>query len=149
MTGTFEGVGSLQFTPDNKYAQIFSGVKTVNNSTATMYEFTTESEYLVSHVSFSDGEGYSSGQYLESKILFDDVIVIQIYNVPNTAYNDHNDLVPLPIMIPPFTKVTCTMKSNIDSDHDLTAYFIGKVGGAIQQENLEAISDNNKWASIT
>ena len=146
MSGTFEGVGTLQFSPDNKYGQIFSGVKTVNNGTTTMFEFNTEGYYLVGHFCFSDGEGWSSGQYLLSKVFFNDVVVLQIYNVPNTAYNDHNDLVPMPFMIPPYTTVKATMTSNIDNDHDLTAYFTGEVKGTIEQIDLEAIRDGSKWA---
>ena len=45
MTGVFEGVGSLQFTPDNKLAYLYSGTKSINNGLGTLFEFKTGSEY--------------------------------------------------------------------------------------------------------
>ena len=49
MTGTFEGVGTLQFTPDNKHAYIYSG-SLLNGSGAgaadqTILLFRNNSEY--------------------------------------------------------------------------------------------------------
>ena len=49
MTGTFEGVGSLQFTPDNKYAYGFSGpvaVPHTGSASATLIEGKTGLELI-------------------------------------------------------------------------------------------------------
>jgi len=144
MTGTFEGVGSLQFTPDNKFAYAYSGVVDVNNSDVTILEFTNNSEYIDSKIDIVNGSG--SGDDMRYYIKYNDVIIVQIYSGTSDVLNQFS--FPKYLVIPPFTKVTI-IGVNISSGtlraHTVT--MVGKVKGAIEQENLEAITNNNKWAS--
>jgi len=141
MTGTFEGVGQLQFTPDNKFAYAYSGMVAGSTSAQTTYlEFTTNSEYIRTTIqNGSTNETTRKTVY----IYFNDIQIVRndidnAYSFPNTYE----------IIIPPFTKVSVTLQ--LGGDDGMSSWFtlIGKVHGAIEQENLESITDNNKWASL-
>ncbi len=158
MTGVFEGVGSLQYTPDNKYAYWYSGEFTATADTALAGEFKTESEYLVGEVriaGYFDAGSPESGAKLAARVMFSDIAVADV--------NTNNDKViailkcdggdedaPAEgfarIVIPPFTKVQIFRDSNTTSTSvDGTISFIAKVKGAIQQQTLEAVTDASDW----
>lgn len=142
MTGTFEGVGSLQFSPDNKRAYAFSGLVGVTNAKATVLEFDTNSEYLAGKYYFINASG--SGDDFRYEIEFNDIVIVG-------AYRDSGNAEPQfrgKIIVPPFTNVKFTA-DNISSatERNHTIIFVSKVSGAIEQENLEAITNNNKWAT--
>jgi len=146
MTGTFEGVGSLQFSPDNKFAYAYGGVINTDDQDVpvTLLEITTGSEYLIAKIQFGmkhdSGNNMSFGVYLNT-------IRISGYAIEGGT-TDSQLSNYMPIIIPPFTTLKCDGTNNSSSnDIPLTCTLVAKVKGAIQQENLESITDNNKWAS--
>jgi hypothetical protein len=148
MTGTFEGVGTLQFSPDNKYCYAYSGGFGSTTSSQTMLDFTTNGEYIVAKLITSGSIGFDTPGGLKSafKISLNGSI-IALTLVDNQT--DHSSSVTkLNIILPPFSR----FKVEVDSDDTnagalSTAVFTGKVKGPVEQENLEAITDNNKWAN--
>jgi len=148
MTGTFEGVGSLQFSPDNKLAYAYSGVKDyggVQHQEYTILEFTTTSEYLDSKFQWGFSEYQSDDSIAIIKL--NDIIVYETYfNDTRMAYN--YGMSPVLLVIPPFTNVKVILINKATaSAYEVTATMISEVAGAIEQQNLEAITNNNKWAS--
>jgi len=144
MTGTFEGVGSLQFSPDNKFCYIYSGEVDIKQDfpPKALLEFQTNSEYIVGKIIL--GRNDFSG---------DDIVLYVSYNnitigaFGSNGYTDAADQ-DIEIIVPPFTTVKLAARNlSSDTNRDCFGLFTGKVGGAIEQENLEAITDNNKWAS--
>ena len=143
MTGTFEGVGTLQFSPDNKRAYALSGNIAVINTETTLLEFRTNSEYHIAKISISNFSG--SGDDIRYYIYFNNTEVYGGYY--NSTSNNNIVLHPLYITVPPFTDLKITGQNlSSSSERANTAVFVSKVKGAIEQENLEAITDNNKWA---
>jgi len=142
MTGTFEGVGSLQFSPDNKYAQIFSGqVVATGGATETLFEFTTGGEYIMGELCFTENERGSNA--IELKGFLNGVRIID-YEYDASPMDTRN---VYPILIPPYTTFLfqfIAQGTNING----TAWFVGKVQGPIEQQNLESITDDNKWAEL-
>ena len=143
MTGTFEGVGTLQFTPDNKHAYAYSGQQFANDPEVTVLEFTTESYYLVGSIQFSSPAGTSDDLVFRTYL---NNIQVTGSNWTDTRQNENINQ-PVLFVIPPFTKLSARVL-NGTSANAREVYSTGtfKVGGAIEQENLEAITDNNKWA---
>jgi hypothetical protein len=143
MTGTFEGVGTLQFSPDNKYAYAYSGSQVPNSTDeTTLMEFKTESEYLVGVGAFDyDNE---ENMRIRWRIYFNDVIVA--YPTSRFQDTDVNPVNVLELIIPPFTTVKFTAQESSATTDELFARFTGKVKGAVEQKNLEAITDGSKWA---
>ena len=142
MSGTFEGVGSLQFTPDNKRAYAYSGIVAVDNNEPTLLEFETNSEYLDTKIMIFNESG--SGDDMRYKVKFNGIVVASMYA------NSGNDFLldtPILMVIPPFTTVLITA-DNISSgtNRNHTAHIKAKVKGAIEQIDLEAIRDGSKWA---
>jgi len=152
MTGVFEGLGSLQFSPDNKFCYAFSPAIDANTAIATMLEFTTESEYIQAAFQYGgymgpDGGSSSAGTRGICSIYFNDIRVYQV--LADTDSGNMAQTIYVELIIPPFTKVTVkTTASSSTTDYVAQIAITGKVHGAIQQENLEAISNNNKWASL-
>ena len=147
MTGTFEGVGTLQFTPDNKHAYAYSGNIIINNTSKTLLSFTTGSEYLIAKIFWYGDIGYvGASKVITQKIQFNGVSVFDNSRLTGTsaAWNDWD---PTPFIIPPFTVVTIELSNDNAGDIEYGANLVAKVKGAIEQENLESITDNNKWAS--
>ena len=146
MTGTFEGVGSLQFSPDNKLAYAFSGQFGVDDNETTLLEFQTDSEYLIAKVQFNSMNELA--QECGYRIYFNNVIISNFLagnNAPDYSAKPYNTTT---LIIPPFTSFKATAQ-NLDDSVTLTNQtftLAAHVGGAIEQENLESISDNNKWA---
>jgi len=152
MTGTFEGVGTLQFTPDNKYGYIYSGTVSVPTTTdTTLLSFKTESEYIVAQVDYGmHDHAMTVNTQWEHWITFNDQIVMlrsEEWFTDEGRKNSATLVIPFRLIIPPFTEVKFI--ANHTDGNSINAYGVitGKVKGAIEQENLEAITDNNKWAS--
>jgi len=144
MTGVFEGVGTLQFTPDNKHAYGFSGSIGVNATEETLLEFKTNSEYLDAIILFSYVQAVTENFFY--KIYFNDILVQGYITTDSAIYTSPDNLIP--IIIPPFTNVK--LRAINSTDNNIRQQLVSikaKVKGAIEQENLEAITNNNKWAS--
>ena len=148
MTGVFEGVGTLQFSPDNKYAYIYSGEIEAKTASQTALSFFTNSEYLVGEFTLNAFIQLSniSTRQAGMSIKINNVIVANQFT--SDASEDLSSNAKQKIIIPPFSSVICdVVAASDDSDNFSTVVFTGKVKGAIEQENLEAITDNSKWAS--
>ena len=148
MTGTFEGIGSLQFTPDNKRAYAFSGEVLVNNTTVTMLEFETSSEYLISLLSYGIDQNASLGssKLIGFTISFNDTKIFQQVSQTSTTLQLIDFDPNYTFVIPPFTKVKIETETTNTSDVPTYAMISAEVHGAIEQINLESITDDNKWA---
>jgi len=144
MTGVFEGVGSLQFTPDNKHAYAYGGLVNVTSAGQTLLTFNTQSEYLESRIQVSSDSGSSDNVKLA--IYFNDIKVFGHYYMEDSL-KPWTDILGLHLIIPPFTTVKLTAVSTAINTRPHYACVVAKVGGAIEQQNLEAITDNSKWAS--
>jgi len=144
MTGVFEGVGSLQFSPDNKFAYAYSGAVSGDDTEFILLTFKTNSEYLVG----SWRVGYSDSTYrnFDFRLLFNDIEIEQLFLL-TSSINDVGSKDNI-IVIPPFTTIKILAANTEDSTtQTVNAIVTAKVKGAIQQENLESITNNNKWAS--
>jgi len=142
MTGVFEGVGTLQFTPDNKFCWVYSGSVLVGTAATKVATFQTQSEYLVGGVSIfviSD-----TTDDLEFIVKFNDVTILE---TNTTSYKDYAPYASIPLIVPPFTVVKLEAFNLLTGSKNVAMNFTGEVGGAIEQQNLESITDNNKWAS--
>jgi hypothetical protein len=138
MTGTFEGLGTLQFTPDNKLAYAYSGSKDIS-SEQTMLNFDTNSEYLEGRFEFNADFSTGGGAGMRVQIFLNDIMIVEERDTSsdwNTGDNEFH------VIVPPFTnvKVKC-----LGGAQDANVNFTAKVYGAIQQTNLEAISDGSNW----
>jgi len=146
MSGTFEGFKSLQFTPDNKFAYAYSGA--IAHSAAegekTYLEFQTNSEYLDALVQAFYGD--LSGDWWKLYIYFNNELMTQ-WATNHNAASFAEDLESIRLIIPPFTTVKCSLAVGTGTVDFMNVNVTGKVYGAIEQENLEAITDNNNWAS--
>jgi len=149
MTGTFEGVGTLQFTPDNKHAYAYSGLIVSHTTAVTVLDFTTNSEYIEGCFQLNgavDDDSPADVTLASANVSFNETsifILVTGNNVHRAAMS-----VSQKIIIPPFTRVIIVVDMEaIAADQYASVIFTGKVGGAIQQENLESITNNNKWAS--
>lgn len=150
MTGTFEGVGSLQFSPDNKYCLAYSGTLPTTTSSQTALEVTTNSEYVIFEAFFTGPIDFSdptAGREANWQLSLNDDIIAHIRT--DTSEGDIKNQGHLIFMAPPFT----TIKIEVDGNDSASGFsncvlLTGKVYGAIEQENLESITDNNKWASL-
>ena len=143
MTGTFEGIGSLQFTPDNKMAYAYSGNVASSSSDITLLRFTTGSEYhnaIVQYWYNANGSGYN----IKFHVQFNDVEVAVTFVTDSFL----DEFTQMHLVIPPFTDVHIQVTNESSGTESVLASFTSKVYGAIEQENLEEISDNNKWASL-
>ena len=142
MTGTLEGLTTLQFSPDGKYAYAYSGIKASSGTPFNLLDFSTNSEYLIANFTFYFAE-QGSGSDMQYKIIMNEQVVGQI-NIPDTNYNWANNF---NFLIPPFTHLEIEQDNLSGSTDRVGASMIAEVKGAIEQQNLESITDNNKWAS--
>jgi hypothetical protein len=151
MTGTFEGVGSLQFTPDNKMAYAYSGFYTaaVSQAGIDVLTFTTNSEYIEATLIFNGFTAPTEPTYGDDGTMEVKFNGVQIAVVKcGTAAEVMPSNVFLNLIIPPHTLVNVKLESEgANTSVGASVLLTGKVNGAIEQENLEAITDNNKWAS--
>jgi len=132
MAGTFEGLTTLQFTPDNKHAFVYSGT-TIATDEITAFEFQTLSYYLVGKIQFTTDASTSND--LANRIYIDN------NQISGTSYTDtrqnENINQPISIIVPPFTTLKATGE-NMTSGSDLKFHAIGtfKVLGTIEQFDL-------------
>tara|TARA_R110000822_G_scaffold12253_1_gene44485 strand:+ start:541 stop:972 length:432 start_codon:yes stop_codon:yes gene_type:complete len=138
MTGTFQGVGTLQFTPDNKRCFAYGGtLSAITGSLTTYLEFTTASEYIQGELQLNSALRILSSEVKQSfgQISFNDEIIALI-----TTGNEADDAAffsQCKLIIPPFTKVTIKLASDVNQSDTLqTATFTGNVYGAIEQFDL-------------
>jgi hypothetical protein len=143
MTGTFEGVGTLQFTPDNKNAYAYSGKQFANDPEVTILEFTTESYYLVGSIQFTSPAGTSDDLIFRTYL---NDIQVSGSNWTDTRQNENINQ-PVLFIIPPFSTISARVLNGTSSSAR-EVYAIGtfKVKGPIEQVDLEAITDGSKWA---
>jgi hypothetical protein len=133
MSGTFQGVGSLQFTPDNKYCFGYTGKKTIDDNVTTILEFTTASEYILGKY-FTCYFENNIGQNYDFTLLLDDVQIDQITRNDNFADEKNSNF---EFIIPPFTNVKFTAQNVSDtSTRSVGVVFTGKVKGTIKQFDL-------------
>ncbi len=138
MSGTFEGVGTLQFTPDNKFAYAYGGVITTSgtgSANTTLLEVTTESYYLDSKIAIQSDEAGGATEYIE--IRFNDQTVLQSFF--DTASGSTGSVLfdtPFYFIIPPFTKVTILGGVSAGTE-EFTAQITAKVGMGPRVGNLD------------
>jgi len=149
MTGEFSGVGTLQFTPDNKFAFIYSGQQTVTATPSDLLIFTNNSEYLVAEFKVQQATPAAEGDDCLVNIYFNDILLLG-YVMGKNAFQefDPSGITPTKLIVPPFTSVRVEMDNLSGGEATMCVIVTAKVGGAIEQENLESITDNNKWASL-
>jgi len=145
MSGTFEGVGTLQFSPDNKHAYAYSGAVGVAAET-TVLQFTTNSEYIVGrlYTGYCTPTNVTDDMTFQTKL--NGSLIAARYMDTSKETQKGDSLTYFDIIIPPFSTVL-VLSSNISSmsARDMCSIFTGEVGGAIQQTDLEAISDGSNW----
>jgi len=94
---------AINFTPDNKRAYAMSGSFSFTDSVAYGLDFVTNTEYLVATVYF--GYHSPSSNNIESRILFNDIIVFQAESNNSYTGDFQNGFAHIKILIPPFTHV--------------------------------------------
>lgn len=136
MSATFQGIGSLQFSPDNKYVQAFSGIKSVNNTETTMLEVSTNSEYFYLTLRFGYGAfaGAGTSDDFLARIYLDDVEILS--QVARDASHP-DDFTPI-IVLQPFTTLKTTLENITGTGNREMSFMVnGTVHGAIEQLDLE------------
>jgi len=124
----------LQFTNDNKFAYLYSGVTTINNTVGTLFDFFTNSEYLNAKISFFTNN--ISNDDFEYLIFFNDIQVVAFLQ-PQTYQSNAGGYVPVELIIPPFTRVKATLQNKTDgSGLDFTGVVTAEVGMAPRVGNL-------------
>ncbi len=133
MTGTFQGVGTLQFTPDNQNVYAYSGEMLIDTTETTMLEFTTNSEYIIAKFNFTALE--RTGDQLFGNLYLDDVKLATSWSGLST--NNGEPSYPLELIIPPFTTLKATGDNITAALRRFAVTMVGTVHGAIEQFNLE------------
>jgi hypothetical protein len=127
MSGTFQGVGTLQFTPDNKNSYAYSGAISINNETKTFLEFTTDDYILLSKILLTGGFGYiDANKKIRLRVSFNDTVISYNSHMFN-ASSSFADLDPLLVTIPPFTKVTIDVTTDQTSAINYYVLFNAEV----------------------
>jgi len=149
MTGAFEGVGSLQFSPDNKFAYAYSGIVVIGDSEISLLDVKTQSEYI--HIrwewNYTTTTDLISSDDYTFFVYLNDVKLTAVVTSTSDRFNENSKYKIF--LVPPFSNIKITAVNKSDSTtHNCYSSLIGKVYGAIEQENLESITDNNKWASL-
>ena len=142
MSATFQGVGTLQFSPDNKYVQFVSGsVDTPASSTQTveLANFTTGSYYLRMQIAaqvFSNTTDNIDYEIMFNGVQIERIYYLQGYHVYNYGRTNYY------YIIPPFTNVVVTGRNDGSSTAiPLGVMMSGTVHGAIEQLDLEVNDD--------
>ena len=139
MSGTFSGVNTLQFSPDNKHAYAYSGANlTTSAITDVPMIIQTQSYYLVGKIMYQGAfnQANSGGDRGYCQVFFDGVMIGQILNDYDTGNMMQGAF--MEVVIPPFT--TVTFKQGADSVSVNTKYTVNgifEVKGSIEQFNLE------------
>ena len=119
MSGTFSGIGTLQFTPDNKRAQYFQS-NSFNNVETEIGQFTTNSEYLICKIQV--GVDNYDGADVDTRITLDDATVL-LNRSAVTGIDILQFGYPLHIIVPPFTTLKLTMQNKSNSS-SFDAYML-------------------------
>ena len=120
---------ALNFTPDNKRAYAYSGVKGINNSVAELIGFSTNSETFDARIQFFVNN--ISNDDVEYIIKFNDVQVLAFLQ-PQTYQSSSGGYVPIHMIIPPFTDVSITLQNKTDSSTlDHSCSITGNVYGMV------------------
>jgi len=137
MSATFEGLSTLQFTPDNKHAYAYSGEVAVTGASSAntkVIEFETQSYYLISE--FQPFATERGGAQLYFEIKFNDIIVVKTEFDSSGSINPMLDS-PIKLIIPPFTNVKVLVGIESGTNKSWTVSKVSKVLGSIEQFNLE------------
>jgi len=130
MSGTFSGIGSLQFTPDNKHAYAYSGSKDTSTE-KTLLDFTTNSEYLKGRFEFNADFSTGGGAGMRVQIFLDDIMIVEERDTSNNWLTGDNEF---HVIVPPFTNVKVKV---LGGSQDANINFIAKVGMAQRVGNLD------------
>ncbi len=139
MSGTFSGVNTLQFTPDNKHAYAYSGEIDSSQTATTALEFSNNSEYIIFEAFFNGPIKFSdpnTGREANWQISLNDQVIALIRC--DSSESDINNTGYFKFIIPPFS----TVKIEVDSNDDATDYkncvlLTGKVGMGQRVGNLD------------
>ncbi len=119
------GTGSnLNYIGDHAHA--LSGVvQPTNGANATAFEFTTGNSYLVGNYTFNiNMADLSTNTNIGYLMYFDDQLVISSVAHTSASYSPGDIDIPVPIIIPPFTKVKVeaytTQGGTVDTFHTIT-----------------------------
>jgi len=119
---------ALNFTPDNKHCYAYSGPTLVGDGgpsgETTVIEFTTTSYYAVGDISIfviSD-----TTDDLEFLVKLNDNKVMEMNT---TSFKDYAPYQPIPLIIPPFTKVTLSGFNSASGSKNVMMNFTGKAIG--------------------
>lgn len=139
MSGTFNGVGALQFTPDNKHAYLYTGERNIKSSDGDkeFINFTTTSEYMIAKFQpyYST---FNQGDNLQMKLNFNGVLIYSEELEFSEGYSDNIST----IIIPPFTNVQATLISTVSGvGINVGIALVADVKGTIEQFNLEVINE--------
>jgi hypothetical protein len=150
MTGTFSGIKTLQFTPDNKFAYCYSGEFTSDANMELIMQFETGSYYLVSEIrfcGFTDMGSPASGSTGACRVVFGNEITTTINTKPELVmlqlktdgasedmpFSDSGKLI-----IPPFTNVQFFVDaSSTSASYDGGIVVTAEVKGTVEQFDLE------------
>ena len=139
MSGTFSGVNTLQFSPDNKHAYAYSGS---NLSTTAVTDvpmvIQTQSYYLVGTIMYQGNFNVanSGGSRGFCQVFFDGNMIGQILNDYDTGNMMQGAF--MNVIIPPFTTVTFKQGADTASSNlQYTVNGIFDVKGTVEQFNLE------------
>jgi len=116
----------LIFSEDGSRCYAFSGQHTLNNSTATHFEFAPhkhliEGQYQITY----DMTNMDNNRMSGFDIYFNDVLVVEL----KSTYQDGEATVPLPFYfsIPPLTAVKIIASTQLPSNLPSFGVFLGKV----------------------
>ena len=107
---------------DPTHAYAYSGVVAVPQATTTLLEFQVGAEYVKGILAIQNGSG--SGDDISYEVLLDSQVIVTC----RVETTDENDLFPLHLIFPPYSKVQVTaynISSGTGRDH--TAIFEGRV----------------------
>ena len=141
--GNLRGLGTLQFTPDNKHAFAYSGDVPVANGdgNVTVLELSNNSEYLKAKIMYYSGyEPLSTANWYWYTYLNDYRIS---GNVTREPYHDGGGGPNIQeLIIPPFSTIKITgANGEVASDINCSVIMIAEVKGPIEQFNLERIEN--------
>jgi len=154
MSGSYPGIGQLNYTPDNKWCYYYSGEFTASSNLILVGEFETRSEYIVGEVrlaGMTDMGSPASGAIVCLRVAFGNAETSNINSNPqlvvaNLKTDGNSEDMPFSdtarIVIPPFTNVQFFRDGDSTSaSFDGTVSFTGQVFGSIEQFNLEQVID--------
>ena len=135
MTGTFQGVGSLQYTNDNKHVYAYTGsiALSVGNDLEVL-RFQTTSEYLNVRVT-PYYVNFNNNENILMKVNFNDTLIYVEEMEFSEGYSDN----VTKLIIPPFTDCQITLYTSGAVNGGVA--LVGTAHGAIEQFNLEVISE--------